>query len=430
MKTKVTRNSFLVALCGGAILLAGGCATTQYGGTEVSKLADPQLIEELASAERELGVQTDYRNALSSIDTSPRPVVTSASTRYSGNFNAQYNSANQTLYGSFNGSGYTTYQYVDANGGARFGQALALLINASKTAKLEDRRRAVLTEISHRRDARENMERISGQFLAAHPDIAANRDLLIACLLITQHRTSDPLEQLQQAGEIMRTLPKDRWIGWVEAHGNTNYPYGVVVGSYVMDATWDGDTLTGKGKASDGSEMNLTAKRNQAGMLDGTIRSQTMEARFVGRMNDTALCLDYKGWESGHQIRGITWAFRTAETKDLQTVSASVGHTQSGTFSGRYVGNGKAVNNGVEQPYQITLDVVDSGDITFSCTAVVSGQEAVVRGRGTVDSNGNVTIQNEFGATGHGTISGNILKAGGQNADGSVHSYFEAQKQK
>ena len=428
MKTKVISKlhcgSFLIAFCVAAFLLAGCATTTQYKGTEVSKLTDSQLIEELASAERELGIQTDYRKALSSIDTSPRPVITSASTTYNGNLNAQYNSASQTLNGSFNGSGYTTYQYVDANGGARFGQAVALLINASKTAKLEDRRRAVLTEISHRRDARESRERITRQFLAAHPEVAANRDLLIACLLITQHQTSDPLEQLQQAAEIVRTLPKDRWIGWVEA------PDGKVVGSYSMDVAWEGNTLIGKGKASDGSLMTLTAKRNQTGMLEGTIRSQTMEAKCNGRMTDTGLCVDYTGTESGQPIRGITRAFRYAQMEDLKTVSTSVGDTQEGTHSGHYVGSGKAVNNGFAQPYQITLDVVDSGEITFTCTAVVNGQQAVVRGRGTVDSNGNVIVQNESGDTGRGNISGTVMKAGGESPDGSIKSYFTALKQK
>ncbi len=428
MKANLIRISLLVSLCAGGLLLAAGCATTQYGETDVSKLTDAQLIEELASVEREMGIQSDYRSALLAIDTSPRPVVTSAGTQFNGNISAQYNNANQTLYGNFSGNAYTTYQYTDANGGARFGQALALMINASKTTKLENRRSAVLTEFSRRRDTRNNIERITGQFLTAHPDIAANRDLLIACILITQHRTADPLEQLQQAAEIIHTLPKNRWIGWVEAHGDPNYPYGVVVGSYAMDTTWSGDTLTGRGKASDGSEMTLTAQRKSDGTIEGTIQSGTMEAKFTGRMTDSALCVDYTGTESGQTIRGITWAFQRAEISSQPIVTA-IGHTQSSIFSGRYVGNGKSVDHGVEQPYEIALDILDSGQISFTCTAVVNGQQAVVNGKGTVDSAGNVTVQNEFGAAGRGTISGKELKAGGENDDGSIKSYFTASKQ-
>jgi hypothetical protein len=304
---------FLVSLSAVALLFAASCTSTQYGRVEVAKLTDQQLSEELVSVQHELGIQSDYRGTLLAIDTSPRPVVMSASTTYAGNFNAQYNNANRTLYGSFNGSGYTTYQNVDMNGGARFGQALGLIINASKTAKLEKRRTAVLTEISRRRDSRENIERVTGQFLLAHPEIAANRDLLIACLMITEHRTDDTFEQLQQAAEMMRTLPKNRWIGWVEAHGIPEYPYGVPVGSYFMDTTWNGDALTGNGKASDGSEMTLTAKKKQDGTIEGIVRSQIMEATFVGRMTDTALCVEYIGTESGQSIRGITWAYRGAE---------------------------------------------------------------------------------------------------------------------
>jgi len=310
---KLVSSLLLIALCTSALLLTGGCATTQYEQVEVSKLTDQQLVEELASVERELGIESDSRGALLSIDTSPRPVVTSAITTYSGNFNAQNNNANRNLYGSFNGSGYTTYQYADPNAGPRFVQTLALIINASNSAKLESRRKAVLTEISRRHDARENMERVTGEFLTAHPEIAANKDLLIACLLITQTRTNDTLEQLQQAAEIMHELPSNRWIGWVEAHGIPGYPYGVVVGSYAMDLAWDGDTLTGKGKGSDGFEMILTAKKQQDGTLRGGVRSEVMEAKFSGRMNDAGLCMDYTGTNSGHPIRGITWAFRRAE---------------------------------------------------------------------------------------------------------------------
>lgn len=103
--------------------------------------------------------------------------------------------------------------------------------------------------------------------------------------------------------------------------------------------------------------------------------------------------------------------------------------SQKAPLSGHYIGSGKSVENGVEQPYDITLDVFDSGEITFVCTAVVSNQQAIVTGKGKLDANGNVTVENEFGYIGHGTISGKILSAGGQNADGSTKSSFTAQKQ-
>ena len=158
-KSKLLRG--LPPLCLTAVLLTSGCVSTQYEQAEVSSLTDSQLCLELVSAERELGFQTDYRSALLAIDTTPRPVVTSSSTTYTGHFDAQYNNANQALYGSFHGSGYTTYQHTDMNAGARFGQGLALIINASNASKLETRRNAVLAEISLRREARENKQRVT-----------------------------------------------------------------------------------------------------------------------------------------------------------------------------------------------------------------------------------------------------------------------------
>jgi len=283
---------------------------TQNAGVNVSKLSDEQLAQELASAERQAGIQSDRRSALLAINTDPRYVVVGASTEFSGTFNGKYNADNRKLYGSFEGSGYTTYHYADVNAGARFRQNLGLLFNNLNTAALESRRKAVLTEISKRRQTREAAERTIQQFWTANPEIAAKQDLLTACLLITRHRASDTLGQLQQAAEIMRTLPSNRWIGWVEAHGDPEYPYGVVAGSYVMDTFWNGDTLSGKGKGSDGLELTLTAKKTGGETIEGTVHSKVMEAKFHGRMTDNALCIDYAGTNSGHPIRGITWAFR------------------------------------------------------------------------------------------------------------------------
>ena len=59
-------------------------------------------------------------------------MTTSAGTQYSGTVTAQYNTANQSLHGNFNGNAYTTYQTSDANAGARFGQALEPVINFLK----------------------------------------------------------------------------------------------------------------------------------------------------------------------------------------------------------------------------------------------------------------------------------------------------------
>ncbi|MCC7376087.1 MAG: hypothetical protein IT581_15620 [Verrucomicrobiales bacterium] len=287
-----------------------GCASTLHGKLKVEELSDGQLIEELASSEKELGMQLNREMALQAIDTSPRMVVTGATTQYSGSFNGQYNSANRSLHGNFSGNGYTTYHYVDANAEARIGQAIGLMISHLNQSKLESRRAAVLAELDRRHKEREQRERITTQFFAAHPELAARQDLLIACLLITQHRTNDYLEQLQQAAEVIKTLPENRWIGWVEAHGIPGYPYGVVVGSYFMDTVWDGENLSGNGRASDGSEMNLKAVRQGDGLIRGRISSTSMAAEFSGKMNEYGLCVDYAGTESGQSIRGITWAFR------------------------------------------------------------------------------------------------------------------------
>lgn len=103
--------------------------------------------------------------------------------------------------------------------------------------------------------------------------------------------------------------------------------------------------------------------------------------------------------------------------------------SQQKPMSGSYLGSGTSVAGGVEQPYQIALEVFDSGKVSFACSAFVNNQPVVVTGKGAVDSDGNVTVQNEFGDIGHGTISGRILKAGGESQSGSIKSFFTALKQ-
>jgi len=304
-----SQTVFLTCILGIGLLFCG-CATTQYGGIAVEKLTDQQIVEELASIENQLGIESDHRNTLLAINTDPRYVVVGATTTYSGSVSGQYNKANSGLYGSFNGSGYTTYQYANANGGAAAVQGLGLLINSINTSALDNRRKAIVAEISRRQQARQVADQVTAEFLKNHPEVAAKRDLLIACLIITRSRTADNLEQLQQAADIMSKLPKGRWIGWVEAHGIPQYPYGVIVGSYYLDLAWNGDLLTGKGKASDGSEMSLTANRKNDGTIEGVVQSQVFEVKFSGQMTDMGLCMDYSGTNSGRPIRGITWAFR------------------------------------------------------------------------------------------------------------------------
>lgn len=98
-------------------------------------------------------------------------------------------------------------------------------------------------------------------------------------------------------------------------------------------------------------------------------------------------------------------------------------------FGGRYMGSGEAVENGHSTPYKIILDINDIGAITFVCTDLFGTQNILVNGKGSVDGEGHVVIQNEFGATGEGKIEGTALKAGGQTTDGSTKSYFTALKQ-
>jgi hypothetical protein len=103
--------------------------------------------------------------------------------------------------------------------------------------------------------------------------------------------------------------------------------------------------------------------------------------------------------------------------------------SQNRPFSGHYLGSGESVENGVSTPYTIALDVFDSGKITFVCTGWDKNQRRGVAGQGVVDSEGKVVLQNQFGATGEGTIAEKVMKAGGQTSDGSVLSHFTALKQ-
>lgn len=278
--------------------------------TRLAAVSDDELVANLENIARETGAAIDRREYLQSINTDPRMVVMGASTTYTGTFDGTYNLRNSTLHGSIQGSSYTSYHSYDANTGAQIAQGFGLLMNNLKLAKLEARRRAIVNEIEYRRTTRQNTERITADFLKAHPEVAEKRDLFVACMLITQGRTSEAFRQLQEAAEIMRSLPANRWIGWVEAHGIPGHPVGVVAGSYYVDVEIVGDELTGSGIATDGTDLKLVGKKGPNDTVSGTVKSGGLDLKFSGRMTENALSVDYSGTSGTESIRGITWAFR------------------------------------------------------------------------------------------------------------------------
>ena len=276
----------------------------------LSAVSDDQLIADLDNIAREMGVENERREYIQSIRTDPRMVVMGASTSFQGSFNGTYNLQNSSLHGLIQGSSHTSYHSYDANTGMRAVQGLGLLLNNFKLANLESRRRAIVNEVENRWAMRQNTERITVDFLKAHPEVAEKRDLFAACLLITQGRTSEPLRQLQEAAEIMRSLPANRWIGWVEAHGIPGYPFGVVAGNYFVDVAIVGDELTGSGIATDGTDLKLVGKKGLNDTVTGTVKSGGLDLKFSGRMTENALSVDYSGTSGTESIRGITWAYR------------------------------------------------------------------------------------------------------------------------
>lgn len=121
------------------------------------------------------------------------------------------------------------------------------------------------------------------------------------------------LPWLQRAGAAFQSLPPKRWVGWVEAHGFPGFPQGLVVAAYAIDVKWDGDRLSGSGMGTGNQQITLEGTRLPSGAVQGTVRSTGMQATFVGRMTDTALCLEYSGTEQGKPVQGITWAYTKAD---------------------------------------------------------------------------------------------------------------------
>jgi len=313
-----TRAGLKVLLAALLLGAAVGCASSQHAGTKVSQLTDEQLLAEIASVDRALGTTQTRSEELLALDTDPRIVVTGATTTFDGSFNARYNAGNNSLYGNFSGNAYTTYHSYDANTWARAGKGLGLLINNLQNQQLEGRRRSVLAELQRRRKAREDAAAVAARFFAAHPEMAEQRDLFIACLYASGTELTLTLPWLQRAGAAFQSLPPNRWIGWIEAHGIPGHPQGLVVGAYAIDVNWDGDRLTGTGMGTGRQQLTLEGTRLPSGAVQGTVRSAGMQTTFVGRMTDTALSFEYSGTEAGKPIQGITWAYAKAAQATAQ----------------------------------------------------------------------------------------------------------------
>jgi hypothetical protein len=156
---------------------------------------------------------------------------------------------------------------------------------------------------------REDANAITSTFLRAHPEMADQPDLFIACLYAAGTESALTFQWLQRAYSVFQDVPKDRWIGWVEAHGLPGHPQGLVVGAYAIDIKREGNCLLGSGFGTDNQQLRLEGTTEQQGIVQGTVGSSSMQAKFIGRMTESALCFEYSGNESGRPIQGITWAY-------------------------------------------------------------------------------------------------------------------------
>ncbi len=189
-----------------------------------------------------------------------------------------------------------------------------------------------------------------------------------------------------------------------------NYNYGNTYNYRNQTMQWNDDN----GMASQNARTGLSG-------LGNFLTSQQAAKKQARQLSQTDLLVHcFVGKPQGIEAFNATFVgnslrqkYGIKEALPLNEASQTA-RSQTKPLSGHYIGTGKSVSSGIEQPYHIAIDVFDSGEITFACTAIENNQQVVVSGKGTLDSNGEVTVQNQFGDIGHGNISGRVFKAGGK----------------
>lgn len=312
-----------------AVSLLGCGAQTKYPGIRAANLSDEQLVEELASAIKSLGLAINRTQYLMAVRTEPAYVLTSSTTTFSGALNANYNAFTMPIgygastYGSAAGSMYgssvTRYQYTDVNAGARLGNAIATAINRARESAYRQRGEEVWAEFQRRaKTRRAQAEQLIQDFFADHPGLTSRR-LLVAAVApwAAAEGPTDGRRTLERSREIIESLSRGpglsgTWYGIISQKTKTTQGQEVAFNEFIrIDLVEDAGKLTGKGELGSGEIIELNGRLSEQ-RVTGAVANTTsaINSSFSGIAVNSQITAEYAGSGPGQQLSGTVVLLR------------------------------------------------------------------------------------------------------------------------
>jgi len=312
-----------------SLFLTSCGANTLHQGVPVATLSDGQLVEELESAARGLGVELDRTAYLMAVKPEPAYVLTSSTTAFSGTVNSTYNayvmpigygsSVRGVSSGSVQGTASTRYQYTDVNAGAQLGNAIAQAISRSRQEAYRRRGLEVLNEYERRvSDRRLQTERMIEEFFEENPGLQ-NRRTLVAAVApwAASEEYADGRATLDRAKEIIHALPRGAGLSgtWYGVFAQTTKTVDGDVFAFSefvrLDLSQTGSNLTGQGLLGSGEILELAGEA--AGQnLGATVANTTsgINVRLTALVAHNQITGEFSGFGAGTRLDGTFTLFR------------------------------------------------------------------------------------------------------------------------
>ena len=263
----------LVAIC------LAACVSTPFKGQSASTLSDDQLLAELGSVYRQLGLSTASLVQLGAMMPPPKLQITEHSfTTLSLNTNFVGNSAYTTGIATTT----TTVDTYDQNEINRSINQLAQSIQLARIKSLNSRRYELEGEararIANRQRQEQELQKAVAEFFTAHPQLEDERNLLVTILPWEQADSyRDTLERVGFEAELVLSAratgkPEGRWYGTLqlrlESPTGTNQP-----SSYPVR----GDLVSSQG----GATLQIHFLSGASVVVVGTLKD---DLSFVGHL--------------------------------------------------------------------------------------------------------------------------------------------------
>jgi hypothetical protein len=313
----------------GVISLTSCVVPTTYSGVPVAELSDEQLVQELESALKGFGIETNRAMYLMAIRPEPAYVLTSSTTTFQGSMNGRYNAYSMptgygvttsgTVNANVSGVAKTRYEYTDVRAGAQLGNAIAVAISQSRRAAFKLRAEEVWANYQTRRETRRlQTERLIDDFFVANPQLSERRTLVaVVAPWAAAEGHGDGRRTLDRAKAIIEALPRGPgltggWHGMLSQTTKLDNGETVAFTEFVkIDLVEKDGRLAGKGKLGSGEIVELTgevANSRISAAVANTTSAINVTLSAVATPNQ--ITGEYTGFGAGQRLTGTVVLLR------------------------------------------------------------------------------------------------------------------------